>query len=332
MRNKKSIAIFSFVLIINFLIANVPEWVQNYRIVYPSSDFLCQRGSGRTSEEAKTDAIGTLARYFQMNVSSNLSTSITSISTISEIQEETVIINDVQVMSQVELLGLEYTEPYFMKSENKWYCVAYINRENAWIQYEPQIEIAKSIFESFYNKINKETDYFSKLELVQLTWKKGKEFIEKLEYGRLISPIKETEYSVYRNKFSELPIIFEETKTNCKIYIYVQGDYNRIFATTISSALSESGFDVVKDQDESNYIAEIVIEDNLTDGEPLSITPSVNIKIMSKNDKTVFSYEDVSQERTVSYTLVNAQKKAYPKLAEAIKVVLKKEFEDTFKL
>ena len=37
-------------------------------------------------------------------------------------------------------------------------------------------------------------------------------------------------------------------------------------------------------------------------------------------------------EKTVSYTLENAQKKAYPKLTELIKAALKHEFENAFKL
>ena len=50
----------------------MPEWVQNYSSVYPDSEYLCQRGSGKSAEEAKTDATGALARYFQMYVSANL--------------------------------------------------------------------------------------------------------------------------------------------------------------------------------------------------------------------------------------------------------------------
>lgn len=336
---KKSIKILSIIFLFQIITLNLfakpskmPDWVQNYRKVYPDSEYLCQRGSGKSAEEAKTDATGALARYFQMNVSANLSTTMTSISSGTEIQEETSIINDVQVMSQVDFFGLEYTEPYYFKKEKKWYCVAFINRENAWIQYKPQIEIAKNTFEGLLKKIDKESDSFTKLKSLKTAWQKGKDLIEKLEYGRLISPTKESEYSSSRDNFSELPVIFEETKSKCKTYIKVQGDYNRIFTTGISTVLSECGFDVVKNYDESTYIAEVVIEDNSTGGEPLAITPTVNIKIVSKNDKTVFSYEEFSNEKTVSYTLENAQKKAYPKLTEQIKAALKNEFENAFKL
>ena len=55
-------------------------------------------------------------------------------------------------------------------------------------------------------------DNFSKLKALKTAWQKGKDFIEKLEYGRLISPTREAEYSSSRDKFSEIPVILEETK------------------------------------------------------------------------------------------------------------------------
>ena len=57
---------------------------------------------------------------------------------------------------------------------------------------------------------------------IELTSQKGKDLIEKLEYGRLISPTKESEYSSSRDIFSELPVIFEETKSKCKTFINLQ--------------------------------------------------------------------------------------------------------------
>ncbi|MBQ6779984.1 MAG: LPP20 family lipoprotein [Treponema sp.] len=57
----------------------VPEWVSNHRMVYPESEYLAQRGSGETAEKAQTDAASALARYFQMTVSANLSTTMQSI-------------------------------------------------------------------------------------------------------------------------------------------------------------------------------------------------------------------------------------------------------------
>ena len=333
MKSKILSTICCLIFLLSCLSANtIPEWVQNYKKVFPESDYLCQRGSGKTAKDAQTDAVGALSRYFQMNVNANLSTTMTAISTTKGISEEIEVIDDVKIMSQVDFFGLEFTEPYYYKKEKKWYCVAYINREDAWTQYKPQIEIEKNIFESFIKNAEKETDYFSKMKLLKLAWNKGKDLIEKLEYARIISPANEKSYSFYRDVFSEIPVLMEDIKMNSKIYINIQGDFANIFTSSISQSLTDCGFSIVKNQSESNFVAQVEIKDNAIGFEPLSITPSINIKILSQNNKTVFSYEKSTIEKTISYTLENAQKKAYPKLAEEIKVVLKEEFESTFNL
>lgn len=133
---KKKINLFNcfIVFIISFTSnlyakpAQIPEWVQNYRKVYPTSEFLVQRGSGDSAEKARNDATAALSRYFQTSVNANLSTTMTSVSTDNSIEEITLVVDDVNVQSQVEFFGLEYTEPYYLKSEKKWYCVVYLNR------------------------------------------------------------------------------------------------------------------------------------------------------------------------------------------------------------
>ena len=99
--------------------------------------FHCLRGSGDSAEKAKTDAAGALARYFQMTVSANLSTTLQSVTSGGAAAEQTTVTDTVQVSSDVQLFALEYTEPYYAKKEARWYCVAYIEREKAWAQYQP---------------------------------------------------------------------------------------------------------------------------------------------------------------------------------------------------
>ena len=97
-----------------------PDWFKNYRTVFPNAQYLAQRGSGTTAE----DAASQLVRYFQSTVSANLSTIMSSITTGSSIHEETRVIDEVNVKSEVEFISLEFTESYYYKPEKKWYAVA----------------------------------------------------------------------------------------------------------------------------------------------------------------------------------------------------------------
>ena len=101
-----------------------PDWVTNYRTIYPDAEYIVQRGRADTEETSRTEAIAQIARYFQTSVNANLKTSIQSVSSGQNVDEITTVVNDIDVMSQVELFAMENTDPYYDKKEKKWYCVA----------------------------------------------------------------------------------------------------------------------------------------------------------------------------------------------------------------
>lgn len=207
-----------------------------------------------------------------------------------------------------------------------------MERAEAWQQYKPQIDIKKNSFNGLYKNLEKESDDFSKLNLCKKVWASGKELLEKLEYGRIINPQEEAAYQTERDLFSNIPVIFEEAKQNCSIYLNISSDYNQSISTALSSAFADCGFNVVKTNLQANYIAEVVVEENITGRDPLSIKPGINLKVVSKNGKSVYSYEVVAQEKSIGYTLKSAQKKAYPKLTKELQEVVKQNLNSVLKL
>lgn len=101
---------FSNSAIVSAVPSKIPEWVQNYRTVYPNKEYLAQRGSGDSAEKAKNDAVAALSRYFQTSVNANLSTTMSSVTNGGSIEETTLVVDDVNVQSQVDFFELEYTE------------------------------------------------------------------------------------------------------------------------------------------------------------------------------------------------------------------------------
>ena len=263
-----------------------------------------------SAEKAITDASAVLARYFQMTVNANISTTM--------IDDKTKVIDEVQVKSDVELFGMQFTNAYYLKKEKKWYAVAYIKRSDAWIQYKPRIDQSSKSFAELYEKIGKEQDSFAKMELCRNAKIQGSEFLRQLEYGRIIAPEKEAAYKADRDKIASIPVLSADAKEKCIIYIEISSDYNNLLRSSISSAFSRAGMKVTKNKEQSNYICSVLVEDNVSSSEPLSINPSLSIKMADKSDKPVYSYEFTFDGRTVSYTLDNARKKCYPKFAETV--------------
>lgn len=330
---KKRVALFSMLISSVLLFAkpkaSEPEWFQNYRNVYPNKEYIAQRGSGTTAEDAKTDALAALARYFQSNVSANLSTSLMSITANDSVDEQTVVVDEVSVQSQVDFFGVEYTESYFYKPEKKWYCVIYINREDAWTQFKPQIDGAKNIFYGFYNKAQKEDEPLLRCGFYNSAWNAGKDFLEKLEYGRIINFTEEEKYEKDRNVLSEIPSLIRQEINNSSIYISITGDYAGIIETAVSSSLSKLGFTVGKG---GSYTAKVSVNSNPVGTDPVAVYPAIDLEITNKNGKSVYSFKYKSEEKIISYTLEGAQKKAFPSVAEQLEKLLSKDIGSTLNI
>ena len=305
--------------------APVPEWVTNHRGAYPDADYLAQRGSGKTAETAQTDATSQIARYFQTNVSANLSTTMRSITGAGKVDESTTVVDEVRVSSEVSLFALEHTEPYYYKKEKKWYCVAYIRRDAAWRQYAPVVDGAKAEFYALYDNAGKESEPFIRCGLYKAAWENGKNFLERLEYARILSPAGEAAYSGDRRTVSQIPALIQSEREKCAVHLTVHGDYGNIIETSLTSALTKSGIRTTSSASQAAYTATAVIEPNATGTDPMSINPSVDIRIQGRGGRSVYSLQVRSGERTVAYTLESAQKKAYPALAKKIEDAFSKD-------
>ena len=77
-----------------------------------------------------------------------------------------------------------------------------------------------------------------------------------------------------------------------------------------------NGFMISKSAGGTNYTAQVFVDSNAQGSDPVSIFPSLDLKITSKEGRTVFSNQTKVRSKTVAYTLENAQKKAFPVLAE----------------
>ena len=338
---KKLIALFSLPLLAAAVLAGcasvprgetMPEWVTSHRTVYPDGEYLAQRGSGNFSEAAQTDAMSQIARYFKTSVNANLSTTMQSISSGASVDERLTVVDDVRVSSEVSLFALECTVPYYHKKEKRWYCVAYIRRAEVWKQYKPQIDGALKTFIGQYESAVGEADPFMRISKCKTAWDAGGTLLEKLEYGRIISPKDEAAYSGDRDKIAQIPVMAEAAKKECTVFVDAPDDYNRTLTQAVSTALSTCGLTVAKTADGAAYTASVEIDDGASGSDPVSITPAVSVKITGKGGNSVYSFETAAKEKAVAYTLENAKKKAYPALAKEIEDALQKDLGVALKL
>lgn len=331
--NRRYVLIIGVFLCASFSIfskPNEPDWFKDYRAVYPDSKYIAQRGKGESAETAKTDAVAQIAWYFKTSVNASLKTSVQSVTNGESVSETASIANDIDLTSQVDLFAVECADPYYFKKDKKWHCVAYIEREKAWEQFKPTVENARTEFFLIYKKAAAEMDSLEKCAMYGKSWKSGKIFLEKLEYARILDSKKEAAYSDDRKTVSEIPALVAVELEKCSVCLLVSGDWGSIIATSLARALSKSGFKLVKNSGSANYIARAAVEPNASGADPISVMPSLDLKIEGKSKKAALAFQFKSAKKSVAYTLENAQKKSYPVFADEIEKALSAELDEFF--
>lgn len=74
------------------------------------------------------------------------------------------------------------------------------------------------------------------------------------------------------------------------------------------------------------------VNSNLVGTDPVAVYPAIDLEIINKDGKSVYSFKYKSEEKTVSYTLEGAQKKAFPSVAEQLEKLLSKDIGSTLNI
>lgn len=297
------------------------------RSVYPDSEFLAQKGSGKNPELAKTDALANLSRYFQTTIESNLLTIFSSIEEGKNAFQKTEVLSEVNLSSNMSLFGVEFSDIYYQKKEKKYYCIAFIDRVYAWKIYEPTIKKEKKAFYDFYDEaiIQSQKDPLLALKYFVKAKEQGNIFLSVLEYGRLINEIQEKNYSIDRDTVASISKLQKDAIEKSILFIEMLENEGNIVLPKIEKSFSDNEFICSKIKDKSLYTVSvninpnITIEDEESDEAMYISTPDINIVITNNiNGRNIYSWAGKSTKKSISYTKENALKKAYTSLWEEL--------------
>ena len=320
-KRKIIFSVFTFFVIISALSAKAPvepDWVQNYRTVYPDSEYLAQRGSGKKGEQAKTDALAQLASYMQTSVNANFSTRYEATEEDEKVSEKTSIVNEINVSSNIALFGVEFTEPYYSKSEKKWYCLAYINRENAWNLYEAEVSKEKNIFLSFYNKAMQENEPVKRIKLLSDTLEAGDDFSNKLLLANILSKkLTRNAFGDEEELLSSIPSQIKQIQLANPVFIKVNEDNAGVIEAAVRKAFSNLGFITTTDAKNAGYTAKADINYNKAAGTNMVVlNPFMTLSLSGKNG-SIYAF-NAESERVVAPNDAAAKKIAAKNIAEKI--------------
>ena len=283
-------------------------------------------GTAKDKEKSKTEALAAISRYLKTTVESHLSTTFTS----ADNKEKVSVIDETKISSDIELFGVQFTEPYYVKKEKKWCCVAFIDRAQAWVQYQPQIEQEKIKFYSFFNKTSDNPNLLARIDNYKAAWNVGYSFMEVLSFGRIINPTEEQKYKADRENIALIPQLLAATIEESSLYLDISSDYENLIKNVVSQQLSDYGFPIVNQKSSALYTVRVEVNTDLAYSDEIySFNPELSLTILWKETKSMFKYSCRSK-KVAAYHKDKVLKNGLSQLANDINENLGAKLNETF--
>lgn len=312
--------------------APVPLWVLDVDSAFPKDKYIARLGSGSSAENARADAVAQIASFFKSRVVVNTSASSSMKNDGDTTTKTQGIDQSVQVASDMTLTAVEYKAPYYDKKKRTYYVAAYIERRQGWQLAEAESMRLKTKYDSLLSMAKKAADPITSFKYFSNAKTAREDLLSALNVGFLFDPSKEKEF---RGLVSELYQNQDlDALGSCQILTLLEssGDCENIITSKVVEVFKKHNFSAGAGS-KKNYeaVLKIEIENNEKSSDEIyTIMPQISITLSSKDGKNVYYSYQNSWGKTANFSLAQAQKKAFPKIAEELKVAIDLDFKKKF--
>lgn len=319
-------------------VSDRPDWVDNWRTIYPDSTYIAQfaKVTGKKGDkEVKTVAANTIAQFIKTKVQSE-TTSTMKTATASDGKgrlvtgQEKSNTQNINLSVDVALTSLEFTEPWYNKKEKTWCCVAYLSREKVYQGYKPTVQDGCNKFLAIYEKAENEPEPLLKCNYYKTAFNSGDDFKTAYDFANLLNPdAVKKDFSETRNKLNAIPAAVKQIILQSTVSVNVNGDYGDSNYSAIQNCFSEMGFVIQKET--PAYVLEAEMNDNdsvykFKSRETHSLYPSISVVLKNRDGIPVYTFCYKTNEKTTNFSLETAQRDAYPRFAQEMKKALSQDF------
>ncbi|GMO42404.1 MAG: hypothetical protein Pg6C_03900 [Treponemataceae bacterium] len=295
-----------------------PDWAQKVQSVYSQAAYIAQRGEGKTRQDAELDAAGAVARYIESQITAEQSSRrVWTGDSESESRTETSTV----VRSQTRLVALRYAEdPWRNPATDKWETVAYIEREEAWILYEPQAKKAAGAFLTLDAAAQNEAEPFTRALRygAAAAYANGAEYGAVRGFAQVLHPQKaQACFAEADRAAAALPEKLYAARQNAPVFVDCPADLDGIIRNAAVAALSAEGFPAEQNRAAARALLRIRIDEGMEQRQGVTAyTPALSGTVEAAS-VAVFSF-NAAAPRQAAVTPEVAKRRAYTALAAAL--------------
>jgi hypothetical protein len=299
------------------------------REVFPDSEYIAQRGRGKTREAAEANAAAEIARFLTSQINTTSGYTMTSSEVNGNVSETLETINEAYIQTQINLFGIRYVDDAFYDTAQKeWHSAAYIDRAEAWRIYEPQFKRQADSFQNLFDAAENEKEPFKQVlrYMAAQQYTRTVEFENANTFGQLLYPAKmDSEFSRIRTELASLPPKIDNGKRNATIFIDCPLDFESLVYNAFAEQFATLGFPVSRIRSATAAVCAITVNE----GEQKRDTgifyyPSLQA-VLSGSSGALWTF-NAQAERAAAVTPDVAKRRAYTGLAERINAEFSAQF------
>jgi hypothetical protein len=302
----------------------VPEWAggeDTLEAAFPNARYIAQKGRGDSAKQAETTALSAMARYFLTGIR-DVSTERVTVD--SEGRSSSTIEAETFIRSEIELFAVRYTDPWLESgsvTSGKWETVAYIDRNEAWINYEPKAQKQADAFTALFEAAENERDPLKRFFAYRAAehYTASSAYTTTMEFGQKLAPDQmNSAFAEVRACVAKIPQKMDEAKKAANIFVVVDTDNEGALNAALAKALGGEGFPVAKTRAGAAAICVATVTEGLykTDINTFYY-PKISITLRSASSGDVFSCS-IEADRQGAINPDIAKLRAYTVLSAAI--------------
>jgi hypothetical protein len=300
-----------------------PVWAsQGIDAVYPQAQFIAQEGRGAAREDAEANAAANIARFLQSQIETTSGYTQSATQVNGKTTETLKTTNEAYVKSQLSLFGIRYADDTFYDRPQKlWRTVAYINRAEAWLIYEPQFKRQAQSFMNMFNAAEKETGAFKKtLRYISAqNYAQSPQFTDANFFGQLLYPAKmNSEFADVRAALGEIPEALDSAKRAASVYIDCKSDDEGLLNDAFSAAFAAQGYPVAKSRAGAAAVCAVAVDEGRTQNDVGVFYRAKLQAVITENGVSLFTFDEQGGKEAAVTPSV-AKRRAYQDLANKIK-------------
>jgi len=291
------------------------------RQVFPDGQYIAQRGSGATRAAAEANAAAQMARFFNSQISSQVSLTERYAERNGNVQSGTEMESETFVNSQINLFGIRYAlDAYFDKQQKEWVTVAYINRAEAWQVYGPRFKQQAEAFHQLFRAAEEEKDPFRKAlrYIAARNYARSPDFQNADALGQILLPAKmDAEFGTVRAEAASLAQKLDSARRNAGVFIDCPVDFESMMLNVFSQKFTALGFPVANARNAAAAVCRVTVDEGMQQRElGIFYFPKLQA-VISSPAGTLFAFSaEGSQSAAVTPDV--ARRRAYQFLVDKV--------------